>query len=455
MSRNKPPRPRPVVPMEPETPLDFDPAERLRNVVNARPAEAGITIDPRGTRIIDDGLWIRSLGTGWLIKTSIADVPSMIPEASIIEQVARARGEEKELGRRKLQRMFPETFLDRYVSLHEGKARPAITFRIELDKSFSIKNYRIFRSAFTSGKQCDFQPLRAQLDITRAEAGAWKEVTRGLSRARQKKLADEGDFKINGDKPTARVFYPGAGSDESLAETLIHEVMLLTNTVAGEFFKAHNQSVPTKVRGIYMEETSVTPDFHFDQVCNKLCWKVANYLDNQKSGYSRLTSPMRNFRDYITIKVMGKILADQNVDSTLRRDVIDFTEVFNQTARRSESLTLSPGWRNNWGRLLAEQKHHHPFDRALGYPGTTSAGSMDELCRKNKWQRPIVAERTLIFQGTHLYFAGMNFHPPQGRDIQTWAVAPDPDIALEMASHRMLQTIAPMAALMPAPKATP
>lgn len=451
MNRNQSRKVRPVMPLEPEVPLDFNPSERLHEALRSRPAESGITIDPRGTRIIDDGLWIRSLSTGWVVKTSIADVPSMVPENSAMEQVARVRREDKELGRRKLQRMFPETFLDRYVSLHEGKERPAITFRIELDKDFSVRKYRIFRSAFTSTKQCDYQPLRAQLNSS-ADAGSFKEIARGLFNARVKNLIQEADAKISGNAPTPRL-YVDASRDESLAETLIHEVMLLTNTVAGDFFKSKNQAVPTKIRGIHIHETSVTNSFEFDQVCNRRCWQVANYLD-QRTDYSRLTSPMRNFRDYVTMKALGRLLSGQPVDQALQKDISGCSESFNlavkgdSSGRTAESAMTSPRWRDSWGILFSEQRHGHPFGRALACPDETITGKLDDVCRQHAWQRPIVAERTIIFQGTHLYFAGMNFHPPKGLDIQTWAVARDPDAALETASYRMLEVLKPMAPLL-------
>jgi|GEM_PF-2930554 len=449
------PKARPVAPQEEDAPLDFDAAERLKKALASRSLEEGITIDPRGTRIIDDGLWIRPLNTGWVLKTHIADVPSIIPDKSVLEEVARIRKAEQD-ARGHLIRMFPGDFLDKYVSLHEGKQRPAITFRIELDRSGSVKDYRVYRSAFQSRQQCDYSPLRGQFNLHKDEYQGWKELAKRLIFSRQGKLAIESDGLMNNNKPEERRERGVMMLENDIMRTLVHEAMLLTNTLATDFFKNNNVLAPTKVRGMSVNPISLSPDFEFERVCNKLCWDVLNHLSSSQAPHVRITSPMRNFRDYVALKLMGRVLSHQDTRD-MDQDVSSFSERFNAKANDLENLMLSDRWRSTWDRRFVHGRDQHPIHRGIDYAGPHSnVGKLAALCRQEGWKWPNVSERELQLQGTNLYFAGMNFQPPkgQGRDRQVWAVSYDPETALSMASRRMMDIIGPMASKTP-PKSDP
>ena len=458
MARNQRPQSRPVANRADDAPVDFDAGQRLRDLVNSRPIEQGITIDPAGTRIIDDGLWIRPLNTGWVLKTHIADVPAMIPDNNILEQVARMRKAEKDLGKHDILRMFPGSFLDRYVSLHEGQARPAITFRIELDRNFSVRHYKISRTAFTSSHQCDYSPLRGQFNIKREDAHEWKNLANGLLFSRQKNLAHEGDVLASGNASSPASRHCNQHLDETFAQRLVHEAMLLTNMVALDFFKKNNVKAPTKIRGVYIEPTSISPDFAFDLACNKLCWNVLHHLDSQKNDYVRLTSPMRNFRDYATLKLLGNILSKKESSLRMQDDVANFTEKFNANASHQSEMMISGNWRNAWkrqmdhGGLTAKET----YKNALNAGFHTATAALANFCHQQNLLKPMIAERELMLQGTRLFFAGMNFHGPKdmGRDKQVWAISHDREMALEMAAHRMLLLLSPQTPSA-APKITP
>ncbi len=443
MSRyNQKPKARPVASQQEDTPLDFNPGERLKNALASRPVEEGITIDPRGTRIIDDGLWIRSLNTGWVLKTHIADAPSVIPDKSVLEDVARLRKADQD-SRGHVIRMFPGDFLDRYVSLHEGKQRPAITFRIELDRSGAVKDYRVYRSIFQSRQQCDYSPLRRQFNMHKEDYQGWKELAKRLLFSRQRKLAIESDMLVNNGKREERRESGVMMLEKDIMSTLVHEAMLLTNTLALDFFRKNNVMAPTKVRGMSVNTISMSPDFEFERACNKLCWDVLNHLSSNQDPHVRITSPMRNFRDYVALKLMGRVLARQDTRD-LQQDTASFSERFNAKASELENFMLSERWGSTWGRRTVHGHENHPFHRGLSYGGPQSnVGKLAALCKQEGWNWPHVSERELQLQGTNLYFAGMNFHSPKGRSQQTWAVSYDPETALSMAARRMMDVISP------------
>lgn len=433
---------RPVASAAHDVPLDFDPDQRLQDALDARAFEEGITIDPRGTRIIDDGVWIRPHSKGWVLKTHIADAPSVIPHGSALEDVARARREEQD-HKDGLIRIFPGTFLDRYVSLHEGVERPAITFRIELDRHGAVQDYNVYRSVFRNKQQCDYSHLRAQFDIAKGEFQGWRDLARRLTFQRQEDLAVEGDVIAHG-KSSMQDFRKAPWVLENdVMHAIVHEAMLLTNVLATDFFKKRDVRAPLKMRGMYVEPLSVSPDFDFERVCNKLCWNILNHLESQKDAYVRVTSPMRNFRDYIALKMMGRLLEGKEIQPELQDHVVQFSESFNDRAQKSEVFMSGDRWRSAWN-SYRQNRGEHPFHRAM-QPGQAGgyAFALGALCRQEKWKWPRVAERELRLQGARIYFAGMNFSPASGQDIQSWAVSYDPNMALEMASQRLLHKIQP------------
>ena len=447
MAKNQRPQSRPVSERTDDTPVDFDAGQRLRDIVSHRPREQGITIDPAGTRIIDDGLWIRSLNNGWVLKTHIADVPAMVPDNSTLEKVARMRKADKDLGGRDILRMFPGSFLDRYVSLHEGQTRPTITFRIDIDNAFAITRYKISRTTFTSTRQCDYSPLRGQFNISREDTQEWKRLANGLLFSRQKKLAHEGDVLTAGHAPLPALHHCGQHLEETFAQSLVHEAMLATNMVALDFFKKNDVKAPTKIRGIYISPTSLTSDFAFDQVCNKLCWNVLHHLDSQKNDYVRLTSPMRNFRDYTTLKLLGNILSQRDSSQLLQDDVTNCSEFFNINANLQRELMLSSRWRPIWQREINHGAitANDTYRNALNIPYQNTTADLARYCQQQGLQKPLIAERELILQGTRLFFAAMSFQAPKnmGHDKHVWAISYDRERALEMVSHRMLLVLNP------------
>lgn len=433
---------RPVASAAHDVPLDFNPDQRLQGALDARAFEEGITIDPRGTRIIDDGVWIRPHNQGWVLKTHIADAPAVIPHGSLLETTACARREEQD-HKDGLIRIFPGSFLDRYVSLHEGVERPAITFRIELDRHGAVQDYNVYRSVFRNKQQCDYSHLRAQFDIAKGEFQGWKDLARRLAFQRQEDLAIEGDVMASGGSSSREFRKAPWVLEKDAMHAIVHEAMLLTNVLATDFFKKKDVRAPLKMRGMYVEPLSISPDFEFERVCNKLCWNILNHLESQRDDYVRVTSPMRNFRDYVALKTMGRILSGKDIEPELIDQVDMFSERFNDRAQKREAFMIGDRWKGAWSALQRE-RGEHPFYRAM-QPGSFVgyAAELGKLCRQNKWKWPRVAERELKLQGTSIYFAGMNFKPDSGADIQAWAVSYDPDMALEMASQRLLKAIRP------------
>ncbi|HEY8189556.1 MAG TPA: RNB domain-containing ribonuclease, partial [Micavibrio sp.] len=102
------------------TTLDFSPKGLLQILSQSdRARVSGVTIDSAKTRVIDDGISVRQQGKGWVIEVSIADVPAMVPEGSILEDKARDLGYERKGLDGEVERIFPWEFLVNHVSLKE------------------------------------------------------------------------------------------------------------------------------------------------------------------------------------------------------------------------------------------------------------------------------------------------------------------------------------------------
>lgn len=446
MSRQTPPKPREHhrAPLK-EAPLDFNPRQQLSRVLKGRPVLEGVSFDPPGSYILDDGIvHIKKHGEGWHVTSVVADVPAMIPPESELRRIAAQRMEETHIRGKGIVRIFPVNFLEQFVSLRQGATRAALSFSMFLDEKFSLQHYKIGRAGFLSKEEHSEDRLEITKALPEKFIHDWKYVSRGLYQKRVRDLAGQYDSELSTDVPEILSRRQKDFKGMTEGKLLVHEVTRLTNRVAADFFRAHNLLVPFREQKSAIAATLVTPYYAFDRACNKMCADMVNHLEAQRPAYVHLTSPMRHYKDFLVLEVLGKALVGQDVDPALRRDIYDLTANFNKHSCMRQRHLLEDQWRSDWGQQLRDQEAWTPFMNVLASRKDISpAARLKILCADRGWETPMVAERELMVQGTSFYFIGLNMrlHPGQGPDLHIWSYGPSPEAALEYASHRLLKKL--------------
>lgn len=422
--------------------LDFNPRIQLEKSLLGRPPAHGVTIDPPGTYINDDAIWVRRRDKGWLVSVSIADVPAIVPSGSAAEAEARARMEETRIRGQGVQRIFPVAFLDNHVSLQEGKTRPTITFNIAMDGNGALVDYKIRRTAFTNLHANDDGMFSKNRTMDPERLKIFKDFSVAAYQGRARRLAHEFDviFDDQASEPPA-VLCRDSG-DMLDGERVVHEATRLANRVATEFLEESGLVVPYKPQKAIVNVTAVTRDYHFDKMCNKVCAGLLKRAQHDIRPYVHLTSPMRHYKDYLALKILGRAVDGQAEDPALTREVISLSSLFNEKAAGGGSdYLLRDSWEGEWHGALRRQRSWHPFDEIRpGWRGFDSTQRLMGMVSGNGWEVPLVAERDLMVQGAALHFTAISLRTAKNPDVtfRAWAVSHDRGRALETASERVL-----------------
>ncbi len=416
--------------------LDFNPRNQLDKVLRSRPLQQGITIDPAGTYIIDDGLWVRSHNKdGWHITASIADLPAMIPHGSHLETTARLRMEEDVAGHGPVRRIWPVGFIERFVSLRaleDQAARPAITFTMILDKNLDVQHCKIRRTAFVNQGQHTDGSFYSYQDFSPQMVSQWQRLARGLYQKRCRELGYQFDSYIvpDAEQPSTRLTKDHG--DMKDGKLLVHEVMRLTNRMATEYFREHDLAVPFKNQNVGIRATLVSPRYEFDMVTNRMCIKLLEHMVEKELPYVHLNSPMRKYADYLAMKVLGTHLNGRPQYPEIRDEIDDLSSVFNRHAARVPDFLLQQRWQSEWrGQSRYQMQvpwHPHPI------PSQQQSYDLMKACKEMNLGEPLIAEREIMVQGAVLYFTSMQVEDER---MRSWAVSHNAEQAMERAAGRM------------------
>lgn len=426
-----------------EEPLDFDPRQQVKLALSGRKSVEGFTFDPAKTYIRDDALvGIQQLDDGWCVTSAIVDVPAVVPEDSQLRKVAAERMDEVYLRGRGTRRIFPVDFLEKYVGFKEGVTRPAITFSMLLDKNFSLKKYEISKAGFRVLEAFDDEKIKATSRFSQHDVQNAKHASRSLYRNRMESFVGEYDSQLPGDVP--ELFRSKIKDCKGMreGELLVHEVTRLTNRVAADFFHAHNLAVPFYEQRSIIRPSFVTQDYEFDRLCNEMCIKMIKDIEGQRLASVHLTSPMRHYKDFLAMQVMGDFLAGKPENQDLKAEIQGLTATFNKHSCLREVQLLNKSWKKEWDGIRQEQNNWHPFmDLDVKKSYRSPAVQLKTICDEKQISYPQTALRQLQVRGREFYFVGMSLYQPtaQPHQRQSWGVASTPDAALEYAAHRMLK----------------
>ena len=191
-----------------------------------------VTVDPRGSRDLDQAVHIAASGDGYLVSYAIADVAAFVTAGSVLDEELQQRGETLYFPDTRIP-LHPAVLSEAVASLLPGQLRPAVLWQIVLDARGEVTRVDVKRARVRSRRQLDYEELQGLVSSGRppdavallARVGTLRQ---DLARARH---------AINLDLPEQDVVAVGTGWTLRLREPLPveswnAEISLLTGMCA-------------------------------------------------------------------------------------------------------------------------------------------------------------------------------------------------------------------------------
>lgn len=128
------------------------------------------TVDPEGSRDLDQAIHIARDGSGFLVQYAIADVGAFIAPDGLLDRAAHERVETYYLPDRRTP-LHPPELSEGAASLLEGQTSPAVVWSIALDEQGEVRDVDVQRALVASRRQWDYPTLQRVLDAG-GDAGA-------------------------------------------------------------------------------------------------------------------------------------------------------------------------------------------------------------------------------------------------------------------------------------------
>jgi exoribonuclease R len=182
-------------------------AQRAASAVVSREGRADatglplVTLDPPGSRDLDQAFFLERVADGIRLHYAIADVAAFVGAGGAIDAEAHRRGETLYLpdGRAPL---HPPVLSEGAASLLPGQDRPAVLWRIDVDASGAMRSPQVRRAVVRSRAQLDYFSLDAH-------SGEVYALLREFGRLRQAQERARGAVSLN--VPEQQVSGDGTG----------------------------------------------------------------------------------------------------------------------------------------------------------------------------------------------------------------------------------------------------
>jgi len=125
------------------------------------------TIDPPGSRDLDQALHLDRRRGGYIVRYAIADVTAFVPIGSEVDLEAHRRGLTLYAPDRRTS-LYPPTLSEDKASLLPDQERPAMVWEIDLDGDGEIVEGRVGRAMVRSRAQLTYDQVQGQLDAASA-----------------------------------------------------------------------------------------------------------------------------------------------------------------------------------------------------------------------------------------------------------------------------------------------
>ena len=118
-----------------------------------------VTLDPLGSRDLDQAVHIALDGAGYLVSYAIADVAAFVTPGGAIDTEAHRRGETLYFPDVRVP-LHPPLLSEGAASLLPGELRPAVLWRIELAADASVRSVDVRRARVRSTAQLDYAGMQ-------------------------------------------------------------------------------------------------------------------------------------------------------------------------------------------------------------------------------------------------------------------------------------------------------
>ncbi len=194
-----------------------------------------VTIDPPGSRDLDQALHLEARPTGWRLRYAIADVPAFVDPSGVLADELQARGLTYYLpdGRAPL---HPAVIGEDAGSLLPGQDRAALLWDVDLDRDGAVTRVDLHRAVVRSRAQLTYAEVQADVDSGRAHGTLAALAEVGPLRQAVEAARDG----VSLDLPTQRVVEEAGGRYRLEHEEVVPamgwnaQISLLTGMVAAE-----------------------------------------------------------------------------------------------------------------------------------------------------------------------------------------------------------------------------
>ncbi len=127
-----------------------------------------VTIDPLGSKDLDQALHLERRGRGFRVYYAIADVAAFVSAGDPIDEEAHARGETLYAPDHRIP-LYPPVLSEGAASLLAGQVRPALLWTIDLDRSGDATKVDVSRARVRSRTQFDYQAVHRAIQAGTAD----------------------------------------------------------------------------------------------------------------------------------------------------------------------------------------------------------------------------------------------------------------------------------------------
>ena len=127
-----------------------------------------VTIDPPGSKDLDQALGVQRRGSGFRVHYAIADVAAFVRPGGAVDEEAHRRGETL-YGLDSKVPLHPPRISEEACSLLPDGPRPALLWSIDLDESGERTAVRLERAVVRSRAKLSYAGVQAELDRTTAD----------------------------------------------------------------------------------------------------------------------------------------------------------------------------------------------------------------------------------------------------------------------------------------------
>jgi exoribonuclease R len=122
------------------------------------------TVDPPGSRDLDQAMWIGRRRGGWRVVYAIADVGAFVDPGGALDAESRRRGETLYAPDTRVP-MLPATLSEGNASLLPGVDRPAVLWTLDLDDTGELVATDVRRAVVRSRRQLDYGQAMALTEL--------------------------------------------------------------------------------------------------------------------------------------------------------------------------------------------------------------------------------------------------------------------------------------------------